>query len=60
MKDKYIVRDNQNEGAILNTDNSGLAAYKARKQRDREMDAKVGKLESDIAFIKALLLEKLK
>ena len=36
MKDKYI-RDVNNPGAVLNTDNKGLKAYKLRKKNNRQV-----------------------
>lgn len=52
-------RSESNPGAVLNTDDTGLAAYKAQKARNRRLDT----LESDVGQIKAMLtalLEKMK
>ena len=55
---KDFVRSDQNKGAVLNTDNSGLAAYK----RQRSIMGSVGtheeriqKIESSLDDIKDLL-----
>jgi hypothetical protein len=54
-----FVRQVSNPGASLNTDNTGLAAYKLRKQRESEINT----LKDDVKEVKDLLnklLEKLK
>lgn len=51
------------EGALINKDNESLAAYKKRKQRDRQvetMQEELHTLKNDIAEIKALLEKALK
>jgi len=52
-----VVRDSTTK-AVLNIDNDGLAAYKARRQREQTMDniiIEVQELKSDISDIKQLL-----
>lgn len=52
-------RDYDNLGAVLNTDNSSLKAYKLQKEKNRRID----KLEEDVSEIKnmlSLILNKLK
>lgn len=52
-----VVRDSATK-AVLNIDNDGLIAYKARRQRERVMDnmiSEVQELKSDINDIKQLL-----
>jgi hypothetical protein len=46
------------DGFLINKDNNALAAYKARRQRDKEMDTlkdDVSSLKNDIQEIKDLL-----
>ena len=46
------------EGVLINTDNTALAAYKRKKQKDAEinqMQEDMVQLKDDIAEIKALL-----
>ena len=46
------------EGFLINKDNNALAAYKARKARDREIDAvkeEVSSMKDDLREIKELL-----
>lgn len=46
------------EGVLINTDNTALAAYKRKKQKDAEMNQMqedMVQLKDDIAEIKALL-----
>lgn len=52
-----IVRDSASK-AVLNIDNDGLSAYKARRQREQTMNnmlQEVQDLKSDINEIKQLL-----
>jgi hypothetical protein len=52
-----IIRDGDSK-AILNINNDGLAAYKARRQREQTMDNivnEVSNLKADISEIKFLL-----
>lgn len=52
-----LVRDTSSS-AILNTDNSGLASYKARKQKEAMVDQMIqehAELKRDIGEIKAIL-----
>lgn len=54
-----FIRDYDNLGAVLNTDNSSLKAYKLQKEKNRRID----KLEEDVSEIKnmlSLILNKLK
>ncbi len=51
------------DGFLINKDNKALAAYKARKARDRELDAvkeEVSSLKDDISEIKEMLKKVLK
>jgi hypothetical protein len=46
------------EGFLINKDNKSLAAYKARKTRDRELDTvkeEVSSIKEDLREIKELL-----
>ena len=52
-----IIRDGDSK-AILNINNDGLAAYKARRQREQTMDNivnEVSNLKADMGEIKLLL-----
>lgn len=54
-----ILRDTQN-GALLNTDNDSLSAYKKLKRKNKEFDdmkVKIKKIDNDIAEIKNLLVK---
>lgn len=62
MEDKYI-RDENNKGALLNTDISGLQAYKMQKARNREIDmmkkeiSQLSSLKNEISELRKLLLQ---
>jgi len=57
-KDGFI-RDMNNPGAVINTDNSALQAYKLKKQKDKEVDLLKEEVK-DIKQMLTLILEKLK
>jgi len=57
-KDGFI-RDMNNPGAVINTDNSALQAYKLKKQKDKEVDTLKEEVK-DIKQMLTLILEKLK
>lgn len=51
------------DGALINKDNEALAAYKKRKQKDKEVDKMredITSLKSDMEEIKKLLQKALK
>lgn len=50
MSEKYI-RDRSNPGAILNTDNDALQAYKSRKKREKDVD----QLKEEVRELKTLI-----
>lgn len=54
--DKYI-RQADNKGAVLNTDNDGLAAYRKRKKVLRAQEQRITNLEQQLLEIKQLLLQ---
>jgi hypothetical protein len=58
MEESYLVRDKT--GAILNTDNKGLDAYRKRREIKNSTNDRLSRLEEDISLIKRLLLENLK
>jgi len=58
MKETFI-RDENNPGAVLNTDHQGLKAYKMRKQKSKEID-NLKEEVSDIKKMLGLILEKIK
>ena len=52
-----VLRDTRN-GALLNTDNSSLEAYKKMKKRNNEigdMKNEIDNMKNDISYIKNLL-----
>lgn len=51
MEDKFLERMVENPGAVLNTDNAGLQAYKRRKNKDKEIDI----MKQEISEIKQML-----
>lgn len=61
-----FVRDPENEGAVLNTDNSALQAYKLQKAKNKRLDTQLNEIEmvkSEVKEIKQMLnliLERLK
>lgn len=61
-----FVRDQNNPGAVLNTDNRALDAYKKQKakmKRDNETAAEINNLKTEVSDIKSMLhliLERLK
>ena len=57
MKISNVKRD-EKSNAILNVDNSSLAAYRAARDRDNKINSyinKVDKLNEDVAEIKNML-----
>lgn len=66
MKEKPVdgfVRMSGNEGAIVNTDNNALKAYKLQRDAERAKNNEINNLKQDVQEIKDLLsqlLEKIK
>lgn len=56
-EDEVFVRLEDNPGAVVNTDNAGLQAYKRRKNKDKEID-NMKKEISDIKAMLSMILEK--
>jgi|TARA_E500000318_G_scaffold56198_1_gene52286 hypothetical protein len=54
-----FVRDNNNTGCVLNTDNNALKAYKLKKQKNKEIDNLKEEVK-DIKNMLTLILEKMK
>jgi len=54
-----FVRDNNNTGCVLNTDNNALKAYKLKKQKNKEIDNLKEEVK-DIKNMLTLILEKIK
>ena len=60
MKDGF-VRDPDNPGAVINTDNRGLKAYKLQKQKNRQISelhdkvAQIDNLQQEVAEMKDIL-----
>lgn len=57
-KDGFI-RDMNNPGAVINTDNAALKAYKFKKQKYKEID-NIKEEVKDIKNMLSLILDKLK
>jgi len=51
-----FIRDNSSRG-ILNTDNSGLIAYKMQKKTRLNQDSKINKLTEDVDELKSNISE---
>jgi len=58
-KEDSFVRDNNNTGCVLNTDNNALKAYKLKKQKNKEIDNLKEEVK-DIKNMLTLILEKMK
>ena len=59
MNEEKFVRDPYNTGAVLNTDNTALKAYKLQKNKQKEFE----NLKEEVSEIKSMLnliLERLK
>jgi hypothetical protein len=54
-----FLRDNNNTGCVLNTDNNALKAYKLKKQKNKEIDNLKEEVK-DIKNMLTLILEKMK
>tara|TARA_Y100000389_G_C17211010_1_gene388499 strand:- start:110 stop:295 length:186 start_codon:yes stop_codon:yes gene_type:complete len=54
-----FVRDNNNTGCVLNTDNNALKAYKLKKQKNKEIDNLKEEVK-DIKNMLTLILENMK
>lgn len=58
MSDKQFVRSEKNPGAVLNVDNTGLAAYRKQREIMRNVgthEERIQKIESSLEDIKGLL-----
>lgn len=58
MKSKDFVRSESNPGAILNVDNTGLAAYRRQREIMRNVgthEDRIKQIENDIGEVKDLL-----
>lgn len=58
MKSKEFVRSETNPGAILNVDNTGLAAYRRQREIMRNVgthEDRIKQIENDISEVKDLL-----
>jgi hypothetical protein len=54
-----FLRDDNNTGCVLNTDNNALKAYKLKKQKNKEIDNLKEEVK-DIKNMLTLILEKMK
>ena len=59
MTEKFI-RQQTNQGAVLNTDNNSLMMYKKRKSSFNEREREINNLKEEVSEIKCLLKELLK
>lgn len=60
MKTKEFVRQENNPGALVNIDNSGLTAYKRQREIMRNVgthEERIKKIENSLDDIKNLLLK---
>ena len=61
-----FIRDSNNKGAVLNTDNSALQAYKLQKMKQKKLDNRLNEIDnikSEMKEIKQMLnilIERLK
>lgn len=61
-----FIRDSNNKGAVLNTDNSALQAYKLQKAKNKKLDNRLNEIDnikSEMKEIKQMLnilIERLK
>jgi hypothetical protein len=62
MQTKDFARSTKNTGALINTDNEGLQAYKRQRALLRNIgsqEERISKIESDIGEVKDLLKQML-
>lgn len=59
MKKDGFMRDINNSGAVINTDDGALQAYKLKKQKYKEID-NLREEVKDIKNMLSLILDKLK
>jgi hypothetical protein len=62
MQTKDFARSTKNAGALINTDNEGLQAYKRQRALLRNIgsqEERISKIESDIGEVKDLLKQML-
>lgn len=60
METKEYIRQQNNKAALLNIDNTGLAAYKRQREVMRNVsthEERIKKIESNIDEVKSLLLQ---
>jgi hypothetical protein len=60
METKEYIRQKNNPGALINVDNTGLAAYKRQREIMRNVtthEDRIKKIESSIDEVKNLLLQ---
>lgn len=55
MKDEYLVRSQENPGAVLNTDTAGLLQYKRAKNRYASLENDINNLKNELKLIKEML-----
>ena len=61
MKDGFLRMD-ENPGAVVNNDSTGLKAYKLAKQRAKQQNDEINTLKTEVSELKQMLtqlLEKL-
>lgn len=60
METKEYIRQQNNKAALLNVDNTGLAAYKRQREVMRNVsthEERIKKIESNIDEVKSLLMQ---
>jgi len=55
MTNDKFIRDKFNVGAVINTDNSALQAYKLKKNKEKRIDAIEQKLENIEQMFKTIM-----
>jgi predicted RNA-binding protein YlxR (DUF448 family) len=55
IKDEESLIRDQKSNAVLNTDMTSLQKYKAKREKDRQMQQDIDNLKSDMSEIKQLL-----
>lgn len=57
MKEQFIIRSEENTGAILNTDKEGLKQYKKLKNSRKNLENDINILKEELRMIKEMLIK---
>ena len=55
MEDHKFIRNENNTGAVINTDYNGFETYKKQKKFAKQRNAEIDKMRKDLDEIKLLL-----